>query len=122
VLALSGLLQIDPQGRVVIPGIGLPLPESCLYKRFVGTGCPGCGLTRSFISLAHGAWTDAWNYNPSGLLFFLLVAAQLPYHLIQIRRARRGLAEWRPTALSTGVILLLVTALFSQWAWRILTS
>ena len=34
--------------------LGQPLPELCLARRITGSGCTGCGMTRSFISIMHG--------------------------------------------------------------------
>lgn len=47
-------------------------------------------MTRSFISLAHGDWAAAWQYNPAGPLWFGLILAQVPYRVWQIRRWYTG--------------------------------
>lgn len=40
------------------------LPELCLFQRIWGIQCPGCGMTRAFLSLANFEWIQAWQYNP----------------------------------------------------------
>lgn len=46
----------------------------CLYKRFLGVECPGCGLTRGFVQLAHGDVVAAVKLNPmTPALFFLMI-------------------------------------------------
>ena len=60
-------LSVRDRSQVVIPFLKLPLPELCLMRRLASVDCPGCGLTRCFISLAHGDLPAAWSYNPAGL-------------------------------------------------------
>ncbi len=122
VLAAAAVLQIDDRDRVVIPGLHLHLPESCAYLRFVGTQCPGCGLTRCFICLLDCRYREAWDYNPGGYLVFLVVAIQLPYRAVQMIRTLRGKLELSHRSLSTAIVLLIVAALFGQWLLRLATS
>src|SRR5207244_3088383 len=88
VLILAAILSVRGQTQVVVPVIGLALPELCMLRRTWGIDCPGCGLTRCFISLAHGNISSAWSYNPAGLWFFLIVAFQVPFRALQLWRIR----------------------------------
>lgn len=90
VLTLSFLLSTVGSEGVEIAGLKWRLPGMCFMHDVVGFDCPGCGLTRSFISLAHGEWLRAWQFNPAGPLLFLLFAAQIPFRLIQLWRLRMG--------------------------------
>ena len=94
VLLLAALLNVEAGSTVVVPLLQIPLPEMCYLRRMCGLACPGCGLTRSFISLAHGEVETAFQYNPAGPLLFLLFAIQLPYRGWQIARLRMGMDEW----------------------------
>lgn len=92
VLAASAVLQVSADDRVVVPGLSRhPFPATCLSQRMFGVDCPGCGLTRSFVHLAHRRWHAAWSAHRLGWLAFLAVAIQVPYRLLLIRRAR-----WQP--------------------------
>ena len=42
---------------------------SCLYKHFFGIECPGCGMTRAFISLIKLDFKKAFSYHP--MVFFM---------------------------------------------------
>jgi hypothetical protein len=115
VLVLACGLQVRSDDRVIVPGISTPLPETCYFKLLSGWGCPGCGLTRSFISLAHRDFGRAWRFNPGGILCFAIVVFQLPYQSLQIWRRHRNLTEWRLTRTSAIVAVLVFIVLISQW-------
>jgi hypothetical protein len=119
IVVLSFLLSVRNQTRVVLPWVNVPLPELCMMRRMTGLGCPGCGMTRCFISLARGDVAAAWSYNPAGLLMFAVIAFQIPFRSLQLWRIRRGLPELR-TGLAAQIILItLAAAMIGQWALRL---
>jgi hypothetical protein len=117
VLALSFFLEAPGGELVVVPLLDQPLPGVCTFKRVAGIGCPGCGLTRCFISAAHGDLAAAWAYNPAGIFLFAATAFQLPFRWIQLRRVRRGLQPLYSRTLN-GCLWLLLFALVAQWVGR----
>lgn len=119
VFGLALVLRVRDDQQVLLPVIGLPLPELCTFKRTSGLDCPGCGMTRCFISLAHGDLARAWRLNPAGLLLFAMLLFQVPYRSLQLWRVRTGRPEfelhrWGTLALASFGGILLV-----QWAARI---
>ncbi len=44
--------------------------DICVFKNLTNLPCPGCGLTRSFIYLAHGDLYDSLRMNPFGIILF----------------------------------------------------
>lgn len=55
---------------------GLVLPEGreyswCLYRRATGMPCPGCGMTRAAVALAHGELSMAVRAHPLAPLLAL---------------------------------------------------
>ena len=118
VLVLAAVLQVRGPETVVIPIVDLPLPGTCTYKKYVGMECPGCGLTRCFISLAHCRPVAAWYFNPAGILFFAIVAGQIPFRRLQIWRIRRGMSEIRVGRVAHYLMGFLIVALLSQWLIR----
>jgi hypothetical protein len=84
-------------------------------RQLTGIPCPGCGLTRSLISIAHGRLGDAWRFNPAGLLFFAVVAYQIPYRLWQIWRIRQGKPEHHLARVDNWVLSGLVVVMLVQW-------
>jgi|GEM_PF-343323 len=117
VLALASCLQVREGRDVVAPGIQAALPQLCTVRRLTGLDCPGCGLTRSVICLAHGDPVDSWRMNPAGLLVFLVVVGQLPYRAAQLWRLRQGKPPL-PGPHAAWVLGVLAAALLAQWSVR----
>ena len=108
----------DNTGNVRLPGFETALPTFCMLKREYNIDCPGCGLTRCFLSMGHGQVASAWDYHPTGVPLFVLLVAQIPYRLYQIRRLRRGRPEFAHWALLP-LLWLFVIAILGQWVLRV---
>ncbi len=77
VMLLAIAMSVGPDRIVSLPGFG-PIPETCTLHSQLGIDCPGCGLTRGFIHLAHGRFWQAWSLNPVAPFMFAYVAWQIP--------------------------------------------
>ncbi|HEY4260646.1 MAG TPA: DUF2752 domain-containing protein [Schlesneria sp.] len=117
---LSCLLEVRQDQRVYPFGLSnWPVPETCFSRSVTGFPCPGCGLTRSFIDLAHGRWDEAWQHHRIGWLFAIAVLAQIPYRVIALA------GWWRPRQPNWGLILcgeVLIAALIMNWCWQIVVD
>ena len=120
IVALSFLLYVDGPVNVVIPWLNIPLPGTCSMRRVAGIDCPGCGLTRSFVSLAHGHWQASLVFNPAGLLLFPMVAFQIPYRIAQLWRLSRGLRPWNLSTASFWLWGLIGVILLIQWISKLI--
>ncbi len=73
----------------------------CVFKRWSGFGCGGCGMTRAFVQLAHGSVLQAVLLNPMAPFVFLWLLArtlQLLAHTLLGRRLEYGFKnhwKWR---------------------------
>ena len=86
VLGLSLGMRTGGETKVYLPGMSIPLPDLCTSKRVFGVDCPGCGLTRGFISISHGQFQQAWHFNPASFVVYVLVVGQVPWQLFQLWR------------------------------------
>lgn len=59
------------------------LPTMCTFKLLTGQPCLACGMTRSWIHLAHGHPLAAVTQNPLGAALFVLVAVTLLYLVLR---------------------------------------
>ena len=120
VLSVAAMLSVRGQRQVILPWLQQPLPEICLFRNTLGIDCPGCGLTRAFISLSHGEFSRAFRFNPASIPLFLLVVLQIPYRALRMWRRRPAQRVWNPSSFTwvlwgTAVILLL------QWIVKLAT-
>jgi hypothetical protein len=114
-LLLGGVLVfyvLANQYSLTVEGLSDFFPL-CLFKYVTHLPCATCGLTRSFLSLAHGHWQEAFFYNPLGFLLyfgaivFFLMSLLLPSQALLILRMLRN-----PYSLYTLFVLLGLTWLF----------
>ena len=119
VILTALVLSVRGGTQIVLPLLGLPLPELCMTRRFWDLECPGCGMTRCFVALAHGDVRAAWSYNPAGLLLFAIVAFQIPFRCYQLWRVRRGLPELVLSGTAQAALVAFGIMLVGQWALRL---
>lgn len=67
---LAASAWLVPVGeRIALPG-GAELGEFCWFHAAFHVACPMCGMTRSFVALAHGDAMAALRFHPAGPLLF----------------------------------------------------
>jgi hypothetical protein len=54
----------------------------CPLRRTTGLMCPGCGLSRSFVSLSHGDLANAFHFHAFGPLVYLIFVASLVWMIV----------------------------------------
>ncbi len=117
IIVLAMVLQVRSDQRVFVSGLAAaPVPETCGMQIMFGRPCPGCGLTRSFIHLAHGDWRSSLAIHRIGWLIALLVVCQVPYRLLALWRPEltvRPLWGWAIGA-------ALVIALSVNWGYNLI--
>lgn len=90
----------------------------CGVKFFIGIDCPGCGLTRAMVALAHGQIHRSIDLHPLGIV----IAGWLVYHFV---RGCWWVAVGTPprALLSDGVryrmLQVFVGALLIQWIFKL---
>jgi hypothetical protein len=89
VLLMSCLMSNDGGSQVFLPGFETAIPSMCSTRVLTGIDCPGCGLTRAFISISHGRFLEAWHFNAASFAVYAFVVAQIPWHSIQLWRIAR---------------------------------
>ncbi|HVR44617.1 MAG TPA: DUF2752 domain-containing protein [Thermoanaerobaculia bacterium] len=78
-LAALGLAAARARGIDVLPDRSL-----CWSQLLLGRTCPGCGLTRSFITVAGGDLARAAAWNPIGPILFVSLALLVLLHALRL--------------------------------------
>lgn len=120
-LLCAWLLSVGDERRVLLPWIDLPLPETCATRMQFGIDCPGCGLTRSLIHIAHGELSAAWRLQPVSLAVFAFAVLQIPLaasHLLRVQHPLLATA----TRWNLRLLIALFLALALRWLWRLVTG
>jgi hypothetical protein len=85
VVVLAVLLHVRGDQRVEFSWLpGFLAPEMCMSRSVLGIRCPGCGLTRSLIYLAHGDWRESLAMHRLGIVMAVAILAQFPYCAVGI--------------------------------------
>lgn len=117
IVVLSAMLEVLPDQRVAVKGLRrYPLPNACQARATLGVKCPGCGLTRSFIHLAHGDWRSSVHTHRLGWLMASLVLFQIPYRALAMQGRVFPLFSPRSVTILTA---LLVALLAGNWLYDI---
>lgn len=80
--------------------------------------CPGCGLTRSFIYLAHGDWRGSVAVHRFGWLLALGVVLQIPYRMLVLWKPALALGPVWTVTIFSGVAVLLA----ANWIYNMVTK
>ena len=118
-LALAACLTVGENRRVYLPGWSQPIPETCVTYIRLGLDCPGCGLTRTFVHMAHAQFAEAWRLSPVGTFVFLFACLQIPFGTAQLIFRSRG--RWTEAwgMWNDWGTACLIAALVLQWLARL---
>ena len=97
----------------------LRLPNLCPFRTITGKPCPGCGITRSMVCMAHGQVERGFVLHPAGPFLLALCVGAVAVALIRQRRADAFTAPiWRHAA--SVYTLALAVGMLVLWPLRLL--
>ena len=65
-------------------------PSPCLFRGITGMKCPGCGMTRAFVSFFHGGFVDAVVHNHLVVVVLPVICAVAGVQTVRTVKACRG--------------------------------
>jgi hypothetical protein len=95
-------------------------PVICPVRFLTGLPCPGCGLTRSWVYLAHGHWAEAWAAHPFVILSMLAVITFVA--VVAVRAMRRTPLPDVGRLLSSRLVISFGAAWIAYGGWRLLSQ
>ena len=103
-LLIAFLLPMPQNGAIGV------LPSVCTFHLTTGLPCPGCGLTRSVVSCAHGQWAAAFHYHPLGPIIFAAFVGLAAIGVLGLLQPQRVAQFFERTAKRTGEMKWLLGA------------
>jgi len=120
VLAASFALGVKGGACESVTVAGIPLPSTCFLRPVAGLDCPTCGLTRSFVNLAHGRLGAACADHRLGPALFLVFVFQVPYRTFRL--ARKSAPPRFPSRAAWVIGLAFVAAFWLNWVYNVATG
>ena len=118
---MLGLLLPSPgKGQSHLKAGGITLPSICLMKNNTGLPCPGCGLTRSWVSGLHGNWEASLDFHRLGWLVMLYAALQCFRHGLWLLAVPLRTKLKRPGKMLDLAMIPMACGLFINWILMLL--
>ena len=92
----------------------------CPVKYFLHIPCPGCGLTRGFVSILHFRFTAAFYDNILSIPIFLILGCAVLFTLIDLLFHTRILASLHDYKLTKFQIVNLLLIFTLNWSMNII--
>nr|WP_255427416.1 DUF2752 domain-containing protein [Yimella sp. cx-51] len=98
-------------------------PTFCPFLLLTGWPCPTCGMTRAWVLLGHGRWSESLSYNPVGPL--VLATVLIWFGVLLWRRVGHPSPQWFGKLLVPLVVIAvgaygiarIVLVANGQWEW-----
>lgn len=120
--AIAALVLV---ASVVWAPSAFPKLQLCMFRRYTGLSCPGCGMTRAFCALGHGEWSAAWSFHPFGYPLYALTIAIVAWPFVARAKPEleRRVVDSRATmalsiAIVTGMLAFGVVRAWLEWRAR----
>ncbi len=85
IVLLSAVLCLPDGDTVSLDAAGeFPIGPLCMLRQLTGLNCPGCGLTRSFVSCGHFRTGPAYRYHRVGAVPLDLALMEIPFRALRL--------------------------------------
>lgn len=95
---------------------GYKTPILCLHRLMFNQPCAGCGMTRSFVNIAHGNIKKAYSYHKIGIPLFLVILLQIPIRIYLLIIGSKGYTNFIQKLISIPAIACVI-ALIMNWVY-----
>lgn len=118
-LKMSSLFGGFLLAAVLLPFLPFQVLGFCLFQRFLGIPCPGCGIRSSIAALVQGNIVVSLHHNLIGPLV-LAVCFIFTSYFIYSALFNKGLSWNRETQIFKFVNTLTFSLLLMQWVYKLM--
>ena len=99
-----------------------PMQEKtlCVYKNVTGHPCPGCGMTRSTISLFSGRLVESFFYNPLAIVVNIMALVAFFWIIIDLFQNKTRFDSFIKKKINPFFLILIVLMVLANWYWNFL--
>ena len=94
----------------------------CVFRSVFGVDCPGCGITRSVMSLFAGDISGALRLHPAGPFVVALIALMVTYLVLVLFTKLKGFEWGKEVRAFTGIEMLAFAALLIGWIGKVFVN
>lgn len=115
--------KTNEKGQLELKIFNIPIPYYCYFKLTTGIDCPGCGLVRSYSSMAKMDFSQAFEMNRIGVFLFFLTLLQIPWRFffIVIYKKKNRLKDIGDKAIEY-LFFMMLAGLFVNWFYNLYTG
>jgi hypothetical protein len=117
-LLVSLVVLVTAGAAVFLRQTGPGRMPGCLFRKMTDLECPGCGMTRATHALLHGNISEAFQFNPVGLILLPIALIALGIELLGWVRGKPMPCQIRSGRWGATIVAVVVIGWF---VWRNVT-
>lgn len=90
----------------------------CIYKNITGYPCPGCGMTRSTISLFRGDFLQSLMWNPLAIIVNIMAITALIWMLYDLITNKPSFDKISKIKLHPIYLIIIALIVLANWIWN----
>lgn len=97
-----------------------PMQEKtlCIYKNITGYPCPGCGMTRSTISLFKGNIIESFFYNPLAIVVNIMLIVAFVWMIVDLAQNKVRFETFIRKKMHPALLITIVIIVLVNWYWN----
>lgn len=90
----------------------------CVFKNLTGYPCPGCGMTRSTISLFKGHFIQSIMWNPLAIIVNIMAITALIWMVYDLIIKKPSFDKFSKIKLHPVYLIIIALIVLANWIWN----
>ncbi len=90
----------------------------CVYKNITGYPCPGCGMTRSTISLFAGRIIESFFFNPLAIVVNIMAIVAFFWMVADLAQNKARFDIFIRRKIHPVLLILIIALVLANWYWN----